>query len=398
MIRRAGRVLRDARSYWALPTDAKAARRADGAGLPARELGLDVAVDEAIGWLCRAQDSSTSKDGGVARHFSLISGWGPSYPETTGYIAPTLLDCARRRRDERLRVRARRMLDWLVSIQFPDGAFQGGVVDASPRAPVVFNTGQILIGLASGVAAFGEAFRTPMRRAADWLVGVQDPDGCWRKGASPFADPGDKAYDVHAAWGLLEAARLEPRAPYAEAAMANVRWALTRQRANGWFEDCCLADASQPLTHTLGYALRGLLEAYRFSSEPRLLAASRSAADGLLSAMRPDGFLPGRLDSRWNGTVRWACLTGTAQIAWCWLYLFQLTGDDRYRIGAFSANRFVRRTVRADGPPEVRGGVKGSFPISGHYGQYEYLSWAAKFFIDALHFEKDTTTHGADTR
>lgn len=397
MIRRAVHVLRDARSYWALPRDAKAAHRADRAGLPAHEPGLDLAVDEAIGWLCRAQDSSTSEDGGVARHFSLISGWSSSYPETTGYIVPTLLTCARRRGDESLRMRARCMLDWLVSIQLPNGAFQGGVVDAMPRVPVVFNTGQILIGLASGGAEFGEAYRTPMRRAADWLVSVQDPDGCWRKGASPFAGRGDKAYDVHAAWGLLEAARLEPRGPYAESAMANVRWALSRQRGNGWLEDCCLTDASQPLTHTLGYALRGLLEAYRFSSDPALLRASRSTADGLLSAMRPDGFLPGRFDSHWQGTVRWACLTGTAQIAWCWLYLFQVTGDDRYRTGAVSANRFVRRTVRTEGPPEVRGGVKGSFPISGNYGRYEYLSWAGKFFIDALLLEEATATRAGET-
>jgi hypothetical protein len=327
----------------------------------------------------------------VARHFSLISGWSSSYPETTGYIVPTVLECARRRDDASLRARATRMLDWLVSIQLPDGGFQGGVVGATPRIPVVFNTGQILIGLATGVAELGEAYRTPIRRAADWLVSVQDPDGCWRKGASPFAQSGDKVYDVHAAWGLLEAARLEPRSRYAEAAMANVRWALSRQHGNGWFEDCCLTDASQPLTHTLGYALRGLLEAYRYSSDPALLRASRSAADGLLSAMRPDGFLPGRLDSRWRGTVRWVCLTGTAQIAWCWLYLFSVTADDRYRTGALSANRFLRRTVRIDGPPAARGGVKGSFPISGPYGQYEYLSWAAKFFVDTLLFEKDLT-------
>jgi hypothetical protein len=28
--------------------------------------------------------------------------------------------------------------------------------------------------------------------------------------------------------------------------------------------------------------------------------------------------------------------------------------------------------------------MKGSFPFDGPYGQYEMLSWAAKFFCDAL--------------
>jgi hypothetical protein len=281
------------------------------------------------------------------------------------------------------------MLDWLVSIQLSSGGFQGGVVDAVPVVPVVFNTGQILIGLAGGVGEFGEAYRTPMRRAADWLVRMQDADGCWRRGGSPFAMAGEKAYDVHAAWGLLEAARLETQEPYSRAAMANVHWALSKQRANGWFDDCCLTDASQPLTHTLGYTLRGLLEAHRFSKDPALLGAARSTADGLLSAMRPDGFLPGRLDSCWQGTVDWACLTGTAQVAWCWLDLFLETGDSRYEAAAFSANRFVRRTMDTTGAPGVRGGIKGSFPVYGDYGQYEYLNWAAKFLIDALLFEQE---------
>ena len=31
----------------------------------------------------------------------------------------------------------------------------------------------------------------------------------------------------------------------------------------------------------------------------------------------------------------------------------------------------------------MTGGVKGSFPVDGGYGTYEYLNWAAKFTIDA---------------
>jgi len=363
MIRRTAQFLRNIRSYSCLPRIARTAHRADRVVLPAHDPGIERAIDEALAWLCLAQDNRVTRDGGVARHFSLISGWGSSYPETTGYIVSTLLDCAWRRKDVILRERVSRMLDWLVSIQLSNGAFQGGTVDAVPTVPVAFNTGQILIGLARGVAEFGDAYRTPMQRAADWLVNIQDADG-----ASSFSTVGEKAYDVHAAWGLLERHVLEPRAPYSEAAMANVRWALSRQRRNGWFDDCCLTDQSQPLRHTLGYTLRGLIEAYRFSNEPTLLVASRCTADGLLSAMRRDGFLPGRIDSRWRGTVDWACLTGTAQVAWSWLNLFRELGEPRYRTAASLANRFARQTMHTMGPSGVRGGVKGSFPIWGSYG------------------------------
>jgi hypothetical protein len=40
----------------------------------------------------------------------LTTGWGPSYPETTGYIVPTMLEQSTRRGDAVLRERARRML------------------------------------------------------------------------------------------------------------------------------------------------------------------------------------------------------------------------------------------------------------------------------------------------
>src|SRR6185369_11307693 len=112
-----------------LPDEARQARREDALGLPAHDPGITRAVDEALDWLGRAQDHSATHDGGVARHYSLVSGWGPSYPETTGYIIPTMLACGEALGRPDLTDRARRMLDWLVAIQLPGGGFQGGTVD-----------------------------------------------------------------------------------------------------------------------------------------------------------------------------------------------------------------------------------------------------------------------------
>jgi len=49
----------------------------------------------------------------------------------------------------------------------------------------------------------------------------------------------------------------------------------------------------------------------------------------------------------------------------------------------------VRRTVKVEGPSGIVGGVKGSFPVNGWYGAYEYLNWAAKFSIDSNLLEMD---------
>ena len=94
-----------------LPPTARTERRNDAHGLSSVDPGIDQAIDEGVAWLGRAQDCSASADGGVARHYSLINGWGTSYPETTGYIVPTMLAYAKLSGDEQARNRAKRMLD-----------------------------------------------------------------------------------------------------------------------------------------------------------------------------------------------------------------------------------------------------------------------------------------------
>lgn len=371
-----------------LPAAARNERRRDAAGLPAEDPGIAHVLPALMAWLARAQDCSASHDGGVARDFSLLKGWATSYPETTGYIIPTLLEWARRSGESVWRDRALRMADWLVSIQLPDGGFQGGKIDSTPVVPVTFNTGQILLGLAAAEAATGR-YREPMARAANWLVRTQDGDGCWRRHGSPFADAADKQYETHVAWGLFEAARLDDTNGWGEAGLRNVRWALSGQAANGFFPSCCLSNTERPLTHTLGYALRGVIEAWRYRRAADLLAGAERTAQGLLSALRPDGFLPGCLGPDWSAQADWACLTGTAQIAHSWLLLSQITGRHEYWDAGRLANSFVRRTVRLTGPEDQRGGVKGSFPVDGDYGQWSYLNWAPKFAADSFMLELD---------
>jgi hypothetical protein len=348
-----------------------------------REVDHAKVLAATMAWLGRAQDHTTSGDGGVARDFSLLKGWSSSYPETTGYIADTVFRYADVAAQPSFHERALRMVDWLVSIQCVDGSFQGGRIDSVPKVPVTFNTGQIVLGLASAVR-HNKLYREPLVKAADWLVATQDADGCWRRHASPFAAPGDKRYDTHVAWGLFEAERVAPGKGYGEAGMRNVHWAIKGLPANGWFDQCALSQAPNPITHTLGYALRGVVEAYRWSAEAALLDAAQRTADGLMSALNPDGYLPGMLDRNWQAVAPWACLTGTAQVAICWQMLARLLDRKDYLDAAQRATAYVATTVVLDGDTEVCGAVQGSFPVDGGYGAYEYLSWGAKFLADAL--------------
>jgi hypothetical protein len=387
------RALRQILSNLSLPRAAKETMTRDLAGLPSTDPGAKAAIAAALGWLKRAQDCSASRDGGFARSFSLLSGWETSYPETSGYIVPTLIAEGELAGDSDSRDRAERCLDWLVAIQFPEGGFQGGRVDQQPRVPVTFNTGQILLGLAAGAAHVSrQKYLEPMRRAATWLCDTQDADGCWRSHPSPFASPGEKAYETHVSWGLFEAARVLPDEVFGAAGLKQVRWALTKQRPNGWFESNCLEEPDAPLTHTIGYVLRGVVEAHAWSGDAAFAEAALRSADGLLPAISADGHLAGRLKADWSGAVDWACLTGSVQIAHSLLLLARTFGREDYVQKARALNAYVRRTTSSAVDPAAFGAIRGSFPVHGEYGRFQYLNWAAKFAVDAW---REELSHGS---
>jgi hypothetical protein len=365
--------------------------------LPRQALSGAEALDRAMAWICRAQDASA--DGGVARSYSLTyhpffqrRGWLPSYPETTGYIIPTMFEYAKRTGRGEFFARAVRMADWECDVQMPNGAVMGGTVD-TPPTPAVFNTGQVLFGWVRAFQETGnERYLASARRAGDFLLFVQDSDGAWRKSLSNYASGAMSSYtyNTRSAWGLLLLAEASGEAKYRDAAVANVDYALTKQQPNGWFANNCLSDASKPLLHTIAYSLRGILEIGIALNREEYIDAARVAADALLAAQRPDGSLPGRFDREWRPAADYSCLTGNVQMGTVWSGLYGVTGEEKYLHALARANSFTRSVQWQDpAKPDLDGGVSGSFPLHGRYGRFEILNWAVKFFADSLMMEAD---------
>jgi predicted ATP-grasp superfamily ATP-dependent carboligase len=355
-------------------------------------------MEAAIDWLCAAQDATGV--GGVARGFSVSRrsryalGWQQAYPETTGYIIPTLYDCAAAWSRPDLRDRARRMAAWEVTVQLANGGFPGSTVDKGAPA-VVFNTGMILMGLCRAYQETGEQiFLDSAARGVDFLLKVQSPDGAWRRFTTASGDPMVHAYDLLVCKGLLAAADLLDDPRITEAARRNLDFSLTLQHENGWIASNGITPRhhASPPTHTIGYAAQGLLECGLTLDDPRYVAAATLVADAVATRVQDDGFLPGQLDKDWTPGAPWTCLTGSAQMSIVWWTLFMTTGDERYQRAATRATRYVKcRQDLTSTNAGIRGGIAGSFPMDGDYGRHQYLNWAAKFFIDALVLEERVT-------
>ncbi len=348
-------------------------------------------LDAAMEWICRAHDQCGGQ--GVSLGFSLLHGWFPPYPETTGYIIPTMFDYATLTGKDEYRSRAICMADWEVEIQLPAGAVMGGVYrgpDREPR-PVVFNTGQVILGWTRAyVETKREQYLEAARRAGDWLIRVQSPDGSWRL-PGPEAETLVHAYDARTAWSLLEIHTLTKVDSYLKAARLNLDWTVAQQQENGWFRENAFFTASKwnvPLTHTIAYVMEGLLGSWRLIGEERYFGACLKTAEKLLRIFELRKFMAGEFDGSWKSAATYSCLTGNAQIAGVWLQLFAITGDTRYLNAALKLNDYVKITQQVKAfHPGIRGGIKGSQPISGRYTPYTYVNWGAKFMADTLMLE-----------
>lgn len=349
-------------------------------------------LDAAIRWLCRAQD--VCGGGGVSAGYSLIRGWHPPYPETTGYIIPTFYDYARLTRKKEIFERARRMADWEMEVQLPSGAVQGSVYRGPlrRRRPVAFNTGQTILGLCRAfVETEDKRYLNAARRAGDWLIDAQSPDGAWRLN-EPEVETQVHAYDSRTAWSLLEIHALTREDRFADAARLNLEWTLSQQRENGWFDNNAFFDSkgwNLPLTHTIAYVIEGLFEAWRLTGEGRYLSATRKTAERLLRIFELRRYMAGEFDQRWKSPATYSCLPGDAQIAGVWLKLFESEGDARFLNAALKLNDFVKASQNLRSlHPGARGGVKGSQPIFGQYTSFTYVNWGAKFLADSLMLEE----------
>jgi len=334
----------------------------------------------ALHWLLRAHDIGV--DDGVSAMYSLAEGWMGSYPETTGYIIPTLFDCARRFEDDTLASRAIEAAEWLRKCQDEDGSFPGSFMERLAPARV-FNTGQIIFGLIRAAEhTQGERFTTAAKRAGDWLLRMQDRDGAWRRSTLGGVL---HSYNVRTAWALLSLSDLTGEERYGQAALRAADWTLSQQQESGWFENNTFStDATRASLHTVSYAMRGLLEIGASTGEKRFIAAAERAAVSLFDIRRRSGLLPGSFDASWQGGGQWRCLPGEAQLAIIWLKLAKMCDRDELAYAADELLEDVKSAQLLDETsPDLYGGVSGSVPLDASYERYCLVSWGAKFLIDA---------------
>jgi malonyl-CoA O-methyltransferase len=265
----------------------------------------------------------------------------PPYPEVTGYFIPTLLAWGEHER-------AFKYARWLVSIQQRDGSW----LDPAGGAPYTFDTGQILKGLLAVLPDMTEV-REPLRRGCDWLLTQVEPSGgVVTPDASQWKLPGGglvpDSIHLYAIEPLRRAAQVFCRADYAEAVERALAHYLARPELTGF----------DTLSHFHAYVIEALID----------LGCRDRAAEGMAAIerlQRRDGSVAAYRDANW------ICSTGLAQYALIW-----------YRLGKTApAERAFERVCRLQNPS---GGFFGGYGRGANYFPNREISWAVKYFLDAL--------------
>lgn len=272
------------------------------------------------------------------------------YPEVTGYFIPSLLQWG-------YKDIAVSFAKWLCEIQKPDGSWY----DTEDKQPYIFDSAQILKGLLSIRHLYPEADEN-IRRGCDWILSNMSEDG--RLPSPRENDFGDgKTYSeiihLYCLSPLAEAGKIFHMPEYIEKAHR----ILTYYKEHEYKQIMQFS----LLSHFYAYVMEGLLD-----MGEEILA--REAMDGVARLQRENGAVPAYRD------VSWVCTTGMFQLALVWFRLGELErGNRAFQYACKLQNvsgGWFGSCLSEDGPNEVNT----YFPDS-------EISWAVKYFLDALYWK-----------
>ncbi len=265
-----------------------------------------------------------------------------AYPEVTGYFIPTLINWG-------FREKALQWADWLISIQHEDGSWY----DFLDKAPYTFDSGQILKGL---IAVYkinpSEKLKKSIIKGADYILSMQEDNGNLMTASKEFWHEGVTTELIHlyCLKPLVEIGEMFENKKYIDSAKKALKYYTTEFKEK-------LLDF-----HTLSHFYAYMIEALIDMGETEL---AKKAMDNVSKYQKKNGFIPAYKN------VNWTCSTGLFQFAVCWYKLGEKVKADKTFDYACSLQT-------------QNGGWLGSYGRKASYLPHAEISWASKYFLDAL--------------
>jgi len=335
----------------------------------------------AANWLLEAQKQTWTWWYSVK--FSIFRWWDVPYPETTGYIIPTLYEVYRYTGDKKYFDSILKAWEWLLKIQMSNWAWG----DSVKNYPAIFDTWQIIFWLIKLYEITNdEKYLISAERWGDFIVDNQEKDWSWIKYAF---NKQPHTYYSRVSWALLELWKITKEKKYKESAIKQLDRTLSELDDNYFSPKMSFFNDWNPVLHTIVYTARGLYESWKILDEENYINAGKWIVDKLLEFYKWGKELYAHFDKNWNTTCKFYCLTWMAQLSILWEKLYLDTKNKDYLFYAIKLNHFLKSTQNIETRDKnIRWGIKWSYPIYWKYMIWAYPNWAAKFFIDALLLEE----------
>ncbi len=272
------------------------------------------------------------------------------YPEVTGYYIPTLLQWG-------YRDLAIIYAKWLCEIQKEDGAWY----DTDNKAPYIFDSAQVLKGLLAIRELLPEADEH-IRRGCNWILSKMSPDG---RLITPATD----------AWGekrtcseIIHIYCISPLIQAGEVFQCE-EYKIKAKKILNYYKEHYYDDIINftLLSHFHAYVIEAMIDLGEVDIAVK-------AMNNMAGYQKENGAVPGYADADW------VCSTGLFQLAMIWFRL----GDIKHGQAAFEYACKLQNDT---------GGWYGSYLSQNSrdevndYFPSEEISWAVKFFLDALYYK-----------
>lgn len=359
-----------------------------GIAVPAFQQLLTERAAAAADWIARSIQVCGGQ--GAAGYYSRLHhplrGWAPAFPNGTGGIVPTLIRYSRFSHRPELAALAVAQARWLLSLQYLDGSFPGGLVHRTDRGdPSVFSTGRIMLGLVVAYDQTSDAeFLQTAAGAARWLCDeLNEPAGIWLSVDHPAFQP---SHLTVVCWAMLEVWQRTREARIRDQAMRALQIIAGRRLPNGAVDDWGLHGDRPAITDTIADTLRGMWECGRILGDGgrQYIDVASQAAALLRSQFPPQGQLAGAYDPQLNADSSFTSLPGNCHLAQLWLRLAEQTGDlEAFRAAVRVLWQVLQKQRMKPLTANARGALPGSSPPWSGAWPFKLPTLSAQLFLEA---------------
>lgn len=273
------------------------------------------------------------------------------------------------------------------NIEHPTSIFDKNSRGVGDSKVFLFDCGAILEGLTNMWRQIPEdRYRLSAIRLGDYMISNQEGDGLWQK---DLYFPYFGTHQTRTMCALINAGKTFNKSEYIDSALRCLNKLKSNVKPNAYITNCHFTHRKNEdfaFTHPLAYTIEGFFKAGIMAELQEFSEIAVSVGNELQRiAVNCQQLFFSHYDPEWKPISGHQCVTGNIQIAMMWLEIAKYTGDDTL---VSTAMRFLNytRNVMIDIKTkrrELRGGIQGSLPIYGKYMAYAFPNWGAKFFIDA---------------